>query len=139
MTIDRYLTESGEYMKDDVWYPDEESILIAEYNLGFCGCGLPEAALMFLLLNLEYIDFRMIGPDSFKDKEGSNAHWAKVNEIESDIYPQYGSNYFVWYYLDNKGLTEHGGSVPGWLSEKGKLLLSDLREFKVKIESSKNK
>lgn len=35
----------------------------------------------------------------------------------------------MWYWLDNKGYTEHGGSVPGWLTEEGWKLLEDLEEL----------
>ena len=31
--------------------------------------------------------------------------------------------------LDEKGLTEHGSCIPGWLTEKGKHLLDDLNEY----------
>lgn len=37
--------------------------------------------------------------------------------------------YFTWYVLDKKELIEHGSSVPGWLTQKGIELLSDLNEL----------
>lgn len=36
--------------------------------------------------------------------------------------------YFFFYWASDRQLTEHGGAVPGWLTEKGKTLLADLKE-----------
>jgi len=37
--------------------------------------------------------------------------------------------FFFYYWCDVLKLTEHGGCIPGWLSEKGKNTLSDLEDL----------
>jgi hypothetical protein len=37
--------------------------------------------------------------------------------------------YALLYVLDEAELTEHGSSVPGWLTEKGKAWLQQYREY----------
>ena len=48
---------------------------------------------------------------------------------EKRLFGSSGAAYFVYYVLDEKELTEHGTSVPGWLTEKGLTLLQDLNEY----------
>jgi len=36
--------------------------------------------------------------------------------------------YFMWYWFDKEELTEHGGSVPGWLTKKGLGMLNKLNK-----------
>ena|SRR3990167_4800414 len=86
------------------------------HTLGFCCCGDPESADEYLrevlaAINSEYDEQRWKG-------------------IERATGADEGQRYFVFYILDKLELAEHGGSVPGWLTEKGKVLLSDLEILK---------
>lgn len=97
------------YMDDDgVHYQSKKSYLQSE--LGFCGCGDPDAAMVFVRNTLKLI--------------GERKEWGEG--VEKEI-PNEGAYYFVLYMLDHKGLTEHGGSVGGsWLSSKGDEVLKDI-------------
>lgn len=46
-----------------------------------------------------------------------------------ELLPTGDVEYFMWYWLDKEEYTEHGGSVPGWLTDKGKQLLSDINAW----------
>ena len=116
MHIDKWL-DNGEYIDEEgcCWGQDPLDF-IQGHMLGFCCCGNPEANLRHIykclyLVNLQHEDY-----DRF--------------EKERDKYfngPQ--DEYFAWYVLDEKELTEHGGSIPGWLNKKGKRLMEDLEEI----------
>lgn len=81
--------------------------------LGFCGCGCPDDALHFVGDLLELID------SGFE-----NANF--INDAEK-IFSNTGLQYLVYYFLDDKGLIEHGGSVPGWLTDYGKDFLKEIK------------
>jgi hypothetical protein len=81
--------------------------------LGFCACGRPEDAHRFILEGLRYVDRPY-------DKE----RWRERFDAEEARFGSSGAMYFFWYWLDAEGLTEHGGGVPGWLTERGKDLLA---------------
>lgn len=103
--------------------------------LGFCGCGDPETALRYIRDLLRLIGER--GPDSFAPggmdqwNEWYKGHRAKVDAFFHD---DRGAEYLAYYLLDDKGLTEHGGSVPGWLTPKGKDILADLEAHSAELD-----
>lgn len=79
------------------------------YTIGFCGCGQPVSAFKLLRDTLLYFD------SSKKDSEW----WKKLDEfLGSKERPGLACWWLYW--IDHVGLTEHGGSVPGWLTAKGK-------------------
>lgn len=88
-------------------------------RLGFCGCGMPEESLKFIYELLEWIKFR----HSFEGAsfgEEWDKHWIDVDKkfdslIESN---KYGFMFTLFYFLDDKRITTHGGSVPGWLDDE---------------------
>lgn len=104
--------------------------------LGFCGCGSPETALLYVLKILRVLDEK--GPDSWgpggKDawNEWYAAHRARLDGV---FHGDAGAEYLAYYLLDNKNLTEHGGSVPGWLTGKGKDILADLEAHAAELEA----
>ena len=83
--------------------------------LGFCGCGAPEAALRYVRSAL-----RCLNPPTWKDYDAWRARADAVFRGDE------GAEYVMWYLLSDKNLTEHGGGVPGWLTELGKGVLVDL-------------
>jgi hypothetical protein len=123
MYIDQYKKEDGYYDSDNYYYEDAES-LISTGILGFCGCGNPEEATEYVRRSLELIN--NLKEEVWEDKV-TYEDWRK--EVDAH-FGSSGAEYFMWYFLDNKGLTEHGGSVTGWLSVEGVELLSDLNELK---------
>lgn len=120
MHIDKFKREDGYFTEDNVHYEDAESLIQIEM-LGFCGCGNPDDAAEYVRKVLQNIQDR----DKVSKGITFDDWWKQVNEL----FPINGSAYFMWYFLDSKGFTEHGNSVPGWLTEKGKQLLEDLTEI----------
>lgn len=93
------------------------------YNdAGWCWCGAPETVMTLIKDALELVAEKC--PDGTNWNDWYEAH--KKRE-EALFGPNPGIRYFVWYMFDVMGLTEHGGSVPGWLDEKGRELLEALR------------
>lgn len=82
-------------------------------DLNFCTCGRPEESLQWLRDILYHVDCR---------KTLSYEDWVTQGEKIGSS----NSLYFTYYFLDLNKLTEHGGGVPGWLTEKGKELLKVL-------------
>lgn len=122
MYIDKYKKEDGYYDEDDVFYGDAKEFYQTKI-FGFCGCGLPEE-------NLEYIHDGLthIGAER-PEHDGWDVWYKKWIEEGAVIFGNESSRYFFFYWCDTQELTEHGGSVPGWLTEKGKQVLADLREI----------
>jgi hypothetical protein len=88
-------------------------------SLGFCGCGLPTEAMVFLRDVLQVLNGKQ-GVD-FKSFD------AKLGELGL---PDGGLRYFVFYMIDHLGLTEHGGSVNGaWLTDKGRDVLAHIEKY----------
>jgi hypothetical protein len=116
MHIDKYFKDDG-YYDGDTYYEDAESFL-ATAILDFCGCGMPDAALEHVRDALQLI----------KDLYDTNKY-DEWREKELKLFNSDGPAYFMYYFLDNKELTEHGGQVPGWLTLEGEELLDDLNEL----------
>jgi hypothetical protein len=110
--IDKYLEEkegTNGYWDDDGCYYEVEDPLgfIQTGLLGHCGCGDLGSSLRYLAVCLQ----------ALKDKNYKNPY-------HSD-----GERYTIWYLLCRSGLTEHGSSVPGWLTKHGEGVLSDLNKL----------
>ena len=114
------IEEDGSIIDSDGFYhPDKLSYL--EDMLGFCGCGYPVSALQFVSKLLELIDGRF-----------------ENHKFQDDIDTLSGNNigleYLLFYFLEDKELTEHGTSIPGWLTEYGKEFLQELKLALNKVE-----
>lgn len=83
-------------------------------KLGFCGCGNPDKCLDLITKILELLNRN--------DKEKWN-ELKQINDTETmlDI---------IYYMLDDKLFTDHGGCIPGWASDKGIELLKLLHKEK---------
>jgi hypothetical protein len=115
---------SDTYEVDGVSYETEEDF-IQTGILGFCGCGRPEENLLYILGGLEVINDK--GPI---DPLAWDAWWELHKERVRTHFGNEDAAYFFYYWADKNRLTEHGGSVPGWLDEKGSRLLALLRQWK---------
>jgi hypothetical protein len=93
----------------------------AFYNLyfgkwNFCGCGDPEGM-------VEYIRDVLA---AFKERVDTG--W-KVNRVNEVLACDNGPYWFVLYWLDSQGFTEHGSSASGsWLTKEGEELLAYLQQ-----------
>lgn len=121
MFIDKFKKEDGYYDQNECYYEDAESF-IATAILGFCGCGMPDKALEHVRRALQIVDdIKLV-----QEKKITYLQW---EERKKEVFANEGAEYFMWYFLDNKKLTQHGGSVPGWLTDKGIELLHDLNKL----------
>lgn len=92
-------------------------------ELGFCGCGMPVDATEYVLSVLEHIE-RL--KTHVWEKKITFEEWIEEGKM---IFPNDGAAYFAYYVMAEKGLTEHGGSVPGWLSEKGYAMVDRIKTW----------
>jgi hypothetical protein len=115
---DGYVTDDG------CFHEDAESVL--GDLLGLCGCGRPEEVLRYVLDALRLVAMR--GPSEY---DGHRAWYdAEYRPRVDDLFGgNTGAEYFMWYMLADKDLTEHGGSVPGWLTALGEEVLADLEAW----------
>lgn len=99
-------------------------------ELGFCTCGNAYDNLRYIRDGLAHID---------SPRPEGNNEWDKwYKQWLADGIALFGNErarYFFFYWADAAELTEHGGSVPGWLTDKGHDLLSCL---KAKLEAVPN-
>lgn len=127
LTIRRlWRDDSGCYVTDDgCHHSDPEDVL--DHLLGFCGCGSPEAARAYARDGLALIESEHAPREAHETREAWTARWERIKAARAALFGTDGAAYFFWYWADARGLTEHGGSVPGWLTTKGKEILHDLR------------
>lgn len=117
--------EKGDGYEDDqgCFHEFAEDLLQAGI-LEFCSCGCPEESLLYVMRGLELINER--GPEDRTEW----VDWFKGHQLRThEHFKTRGAEYFFYYWCDKEELTEHGGSVPGWLTEKGAALLSLLQDF----------
>jgi hypothetical protein len=92
-------------------------------------CGQPEVALLYVKSGLALLDD--LKNKVWEDQESYDG-WAQRCQSH---FGSSGSEYFFWYWLYANGWSEHGGAVPGWLTDEGELLLALLREWAASAES----
>jgi hypothetical protein len=116
--------EDGSYTDDEgVNYDDAEQYLETRV-LGFCPCG-KGTILEYVLGSLELIDWKTIQHeknvpwDTYFKLWRSKCNFFFGNEMAED---------FMWHFLDREDYTDHGGSVPGWLNDKGFALRDAIRQ-----------
>jgi len=119
LSIDKYRNEDDTYTDENECTHDSAVDFYQCHVFDFCGCGCPEKNLALIRDGLQYIKngaYDETDPDWYKkwQKKGWN------------IFGNEQSRYFFFYWADKEGLTEHGGSVPGWLTDKGQEALEDL-------------
>jgi len=86
----------------------------------FCGCGNPERNLEYIMNGLSYIN------------EFIGGELDELTKMGIEIFGNDESKYFFFYWADKEELTDHGNSVPGWLTKKGEELLAALQYLKEK-------
>ena len=102
-SLSKYVTVRGGYVDEDDCYYDGAVEFVQCCMLGFCGCGDPVSNLKYVLSMLELVARRGRGAETAAD-------------------------WFFYYWLDANGYTEHGSSLPGWLTPSGRDLIGVLRE-----------
>lgn len=112
-----------------------ESVLQAELlgELGFCGCGRPEAALEHLRCTLEIFARRTEVNRSTMSREERDEHWQKMHlELVAHIGLETNPG-MAWVYLYSiEDYIDHGTSAyAGWLNEDGEALRIKLNAWTV--------
>ncbi len=124
MHIDKYKDkdqhEEENYYTDKNGYAwDGQQDFLQGGILGFCCCGIPNQNLKYVgkaLRLLSNLSNQLISYEEF-------------NEQQLSLFGSREGAYFMWYFLSSKDLTEHGGSVPGWLSKEGIELMEDIESL----------
>lgn len=103
-------------------------------ELGFCGCGDPEAALEFLKSVLLAIRKRSHENREIEESDAASLErWSRNSDALRELIGMEHNPamaWFVLYMLDDKGLLERGGNCSGsWLTEKGEQILDALLKF----------
>lgn len=119
LDVFKFTKVNGDYLDEDGCHYDSLQDIVTMDVLEFCGCGDPIAALKYVHDALILVD------------KSYNNDW-KVTRGERDNFfnNSEGLEYFVWYYLSHLGLTEHGSSVPGWITAKGKAVIVTYELYK---------
>jgi hypothetical protein len=121
MLEDYKQTEDGRWEgPDGISHEDIESIFCS--FLGFCGCGDPGMALKYVRDSLQLL--HDLQYKVWEKQEAFESWDARVDAF----FGTRQAKYFMWYRLDDLDLTEHGGSIPGWLTDKGEELLREIDE-----------
>lgn len=124
--FDELLNEDGMYEDSrGICFNDVEEYLHESTDwCGFCGCGQPVMSLLCIHNCLRLIEDRH--NDCYPDYEDWNRACDKIANRQV--------MYTLWYMLDRLELIEHGGSVPGWLTDKGHKMLLALEELELDDE-----
>lgn len=126
-----YANEGSTFIEDGCEYETAQS-LVETGILGFCGCGIPGETREYVEEGLSIIesiaDFSRGNTNPFSEAFDA-FHKAKRQRIVAR-FPNIESWHFFLYWCSAEDLVEHGSSLPGWLTEKGKNLLSLLRQVK---------
>ena len=102
--------------------------------VGFCGCGSPNVAYKLLFNVLLVFKKRTEDYSETRDKSWKESY-SKIEKLlkyhSDDLEDNENGLYWTYlYFLDDKGLTEHGGSVNGcWLTDKGYEVLDLLKKY----------
>lgn len=89
-------------------------------RLGFCGCGLPDDALTLIHDLLNYIEVFRSHPYT---GHFPGAEWDAYCASDKDALQKViddnedGVKYCLFYLIADKNITNHGGSVPGWIED----------------------
>ena len=117
----RTVEDDGGCIVDGISFDDDGDALQI-HVLGFCGCGQGDQNLVYIMRGLEWVDYH-------KSDEAFDAWYPKWRHQGERLFGRQAGEYFFAYWADSQGLTEHGGSVPGWLTPDGADLLEALREW----------
>jgi hypothetical protein len=135
-----YKEVDGGYEDSEGCFHEDMESLIQTGIIGFCGCGAAWESLAYVKRSLELVKhvkeeiWDKFDSFSFMDK-GKQDAYKKHEAIEKEHYGSEGAEYFMKYWMDNEGLTEHGSSVNGaWLEDDGYKLLELLEKWEIEFK-----
>ncbi len=126
LSIDKFKNEDGTYTCENGCRHDNAESFYTSALFHFCGCGRPKEVIIYIRDCLRILTLQ---DDYNNDKEEFKSYNVRYQKACKKVFNSEGAKYFMWQSLDKLELTEHGGSVPGWLTEKGRSVLSDLQEI----------
>jgi len=119
MDTSEFRTQDG-YVYNGETYEDANALIQCGF-LKFCGCGAPEENLRYIRDGLQHIKDAEENRPAKREEHGE---WFKEwREKGVSLLGNRASRDFFFYWCDKEELTEHGGSIPGWLTDKGNKLL----------------
>lgn len=119
MNLSNFIKDGVYIASNGATFDDFDHFLI-EGLMGFCGCGCPEQVINHVHDGLRHVS-RL--KQEVWEKKMTMGQWQEAGQ---KIFLNEGSEYLLYYVLDKAGLTEHGGAVPGWLSDLGEDVLKEL-------------
>ena len=112
--IPEYDEKRKMYVTPDGCHYDNDQEAQYFYTLGLCGCGNPDEVHEFLIDCAKCFDRGTLSGKDWGEATGVDGILTEV--LNS---PKVAAE-FIAHFLDQRGLTEHGGSVYGsWLTEDG--------------------
>lgn len=122
--------EKQEYVHKGLAFDSSEvEDLIQTSILGFCGCGVPMDSLAVVRDGLELIQTKHLNSPDSSSSPLWKPHYDEWRRKCDVVFPDPRSFWFFMYWAETQDMEEHGGSTPGWLTEKGEGLLADLNEL----------
>ena len=118
--LDKYKGPDGDYIYNATYYIDAESLLQCGV-LQQCGCGNPEDNIRLVAKVLRHVHDRKMYVWDDNHKMTHEDWMEQGRKIGSDDVLK-----FIYYTIDEIELTEHGGSVPGWLTPLGIEFMEDV-------------
>jgi hypothetical protein len=97
-----------------------ESFLLSPDSTTNCGCGNPDETLKFVLTALDYCAL-----DELDERKGFLQEKLGVEYVSDN-----GLVQLLFYVLNDKGYTQHGGGINGsWLTDAGKVFRALLKMY----------
>lgn len=128
-----YGNPNGRYVAENGAEWDDLETFVLEGIMGFCGCGQPWAVNDLIHQGLQHIQnlTELRDKTNFSNPESKKTWDVEYKEWEEQglkLFGAKGSEVLFYYVLDKANLTDHGGSVPGWLSPLGQEILTELNK-----------
>jgi hypothetical protein len=118
----KYFIKDGKYVCNEGVAYDSVIDFAQKGCLGLCDCGNPEQNIRYIHNMMDLLD--RLNSDTRKDA----IEWKEFDKLSTSLAGNKISAQFFWYWLDWRELTNHGGSIPGWLTDTGHKTLQLLRE-----------
>lgn len=126
MTFDKYKQPDGTWLDEEGTSWDARDWLSIKV-LDFCGCGHVERNLEFVRDGLKLIQKRSAYLSSIE--KVTDVVMAELKRMEEEVFGTQAAAEFFYQVAAARNLTEHGGSVPGWLDEAGENFIKDVDEL----------
>lgn len=132
--LDHYDTfDVGGYEDEKGHHYDTLGELLQEGILGFCGCGNPEQNLLLIHQLLTKHEDGQKKRSGLPYQEGHVLFCMQEEELKKFAQDNWeGLLRFFWYVMAEKNITNHGGSIPGWVEDRN--FMDALEKWKIEYE-----